>query len=243
MNRLMTRMSQLIRNRRDQVQAAPLLPALNREFISRHFVGGTGLEIGALHNPMPVSPGTIVRYVDRLPVDDLRRQYPELAALPLVPLDIIDNGETLATIADASQDFVIANHFLEHCEDPIGTVKTFHRVLRQNGVLYLAIPEKTSTFDRDRPVTSLGHLLHDHQHGPAASREAHFREWALLVDKRVDDLEAHVEQLLRKNYSIHFHVWDQQRWLEFVTLLQQMIGFRLELVCQHGIELITVLRK
>ncbi len=240
MNRLMTRVSRLLRSRHDQPTAPPVL---NREFISKYFLGGTGLEIGALHNPMPVAPGTQVRYVDRMPVEDLRRHYPELASLNLTPLDMIDNGETLITIADASQDFVIANHFLEHCEDPIGTVKTFHRVLRPNGVLYLAVPEKTSTFDRDRPVTSIEHLVTDHQQGPAASREGHFREWALLVDKRVDDLEAHVEALMRKNYSIHFHVWNQERWLEFVALLQQMLGFRLEMLCQHGIELITILRK
>lgn len=240
MNRLMTRVSRLLRNRHDQ---AASIPVLNREFISKYFLGGTGLEIGALHNPMPVTPGTKVRYVDRMPVEDLRRHYPELASLNLTPLDVIDNGETLSTIADASQDFVIANHFLEHCEDPIGTVKTFHRVLRPNGVLYLAVPEKTSTFDRDRPVTSIEHLVTDHQQGPAASRESHFREWALLVDKRVDDLETHVEALMRKNYSIHFHVWNQERWLEFVALLQQMFGFRLEMLCQHGIELITILRK
>lgn len=240
MNRLMTRVSRLLRSRHDQ---ATTQPVLNREFISKYFLGGTGLEIGALHNPMPVAPGTQVRYVDRMPVEELRRHYPELASLNLTPLDVIDNGETLSTITDASQDFVIANHFLEHCEDPIGTVKTFHRVLRPNGVLYLAVPEKTSTFDRDRPVTSIEHLLTDHQQGPAASREGHFREWALLVDKRVDDLEAHVEALMQKNYSIHFHVWNQERWLEFVALLQQMLGFRLEMLCQHGIELITILRK
>ena len=34
----------------------------------------------------------------------------------------MDDGERLATIADATQDFVIANHFLEHCQDPLGAL-------------------------------------------------------------------------------------------------------------------------
>ena len=38
---------------------------------------------------------------------------------PFVPVGCIDDGERLGKIADASQDFVIANHFLEHCQDPI----------------------------------------------------------------------------------------------------------------------------
>ncbi|HQR43922.1 MAG TPA: methyltransferase domain-containing protein [Gemmatales bacterium] len=240
MTRLLTRVSRLLRTRKDTPPAPALL---NRDFISSYFLGGMGLEIGALHNPLPVSPSVTVRYVDRLSVEELRTHYPELAELPLVPLDIVDNGETLKSVADASQDFVIANHFLEHCEDPIGAVETFHRVLRPNGVLYLAIPEKTQTFDRDRPVTSLAHLVQDHEQGPAQSRMAHFREWATLVDKRTDDAEQHVTSLLQRNYSIHFHVWDQPRWLEFVAYLQQLMHWRLELVCQHGIELITVLRK
>ena len=46
--------------------------------------------------------------MDRYSAEDLRRHYPELAALPLVDPDIIDNGETLESIADASQDFVIS---------------------------------------------------------------------------------------------------------------------------------------
>ena len=38
-----------------------------------------GIEIGALHHPLPVPPEARVRYVDRMPVSELRRQYPELA--------------------------------------------------------------------------------------------------------------------------------------------------------------------
>lgn len=240
MPRLLTRMSQLLRARRD-VPPAP--PILNREFLSPYFIQGNGLEIGALHNPLPVSPGVSVKYVDRLSVSDLRKHYPELAALPLVPLNIVENGETLASVSDASHDFVIANHFLEHTEDPIGAVKTYHRVLRSNGILYLAIPEKTQTFDRDRPVTPLCHLQQDHADGPAVSRLAHYREYAQLVDKRGHNVEAHAQDLLLRQYSIHFHVWDQPQWLEFISYLLRIMPWRLEVVCQYGIEIITVLRK
>ncbi len=69
------------------------------------YLRGHGIEIGALHRPHRVPGSANVKYVDRMTVPDLRRQYPELAAEKLLPVDIVDNGERLATIADRSQDF------------------------------------------------------------------------------------------------------------------------------------------
>jgi ubiquinone/menaquinone biosynthesis C-methylase UbiE len=40
-------------------------------------------------------------------------------------------------LADSSQDFVIANHLLEHLPDPIGALKEWYRVLRAGGTLFL----------------------------------------------------------------------------------------------------------
>ncbi len=237
--KLVTRMSRLLRTRHDRVSVA----ALDRSVLAQQYLAGAGLEIGALHHPLPVPAGVRVKYVDRMPEAELRRHYPELGRETFVPIDIVDNGETLAKVADASQDFVIANHFLEHCEDPISTLKTFFRVLKPRGVVYLAIPEKTCTFDRDRPVTPLEHFWVDHRNGPEHSRWAHYREWAELVDKKGDEAEAHARQLVSKSYSIHFHVWDQSSWLLFLHSMQQTLGFHIEVMLRHGIEVINVLRK
>jgi hypothetical protein len=89
-----------------------------RTRIANGYLSGEGIEIGALHNPLPMPRSARVRYVDRLPVSELRAHYPELEHEPLVQVDILDDGERLATIADSSLDFVVANHFLEHTQDP-----------------------------------------------------------------------------------------------------------------------------
>ena len=99
------------------------------------YLRGDGLEIGALHQPLPVPRSAHVKYVDRMSADDLRRQYDEISYLPFVETDIIDNGEELRTIADESQDFVVANHFIEHCQNPVKTLKNVIRVLKRGGVL------------------------------------------------------------------------------------------------------------
>lgn len=46
---------------------------------------GDGIETGALNAPLGVHWKAHVRYVDRLPVDEQRRQYPELANEALPP--------------------------------------------------------------------------------------------------------------------------------------------------------------
>jgi GT2 family glycosyltransferase/predicted SAM-dependent methyltransferase len=230
---------------------APPVPArptpLNRETIAQLYLHGHGIEIGALHYPLPVPATASVRYVDRMSVADLRRHYPELADQPLVEVDIIDDGERLSTVADASQDFVIANHFLEHCQDPIGALATMLRVLTVGGVVYLAVPDKRYTFDCHRPVTPLAHLLRDHADGPGWSRADHFAEWVRLVNQVRDETAASQQtaQLMAEDYSIHFHVWTQGEFLELLAAVKREIltDFDVELFLKHGHEMIFILRK
>jgi GT2 family glycosyltransferase/SAM-dependent methyltransferase len=215
-----------------------------RSAVAGLYLEGTGIEIGALHSPLPVNPTVTVRYVDRMCVADLRKHYPELDSLPLVEPDIIDNGEQLASIADATQDFVIASHFLEHCQDPIGAIKAMLRVVRPGGVVYLAVPDKRYTFDRKRPVTPLEHLTRDHEEGPAWSKERHFEEWATLAeDDNIGGRSA--QELMAFDYSIHFHVWTQAEFLELLAAMQTryLLPFEMETIVCNQIEVIAVLRR
>jgi ubiquinone/menaquinone biosynthesis C-methylase UbiE len=142
------------------------------------YLEGTGIESGALHNPMPVDRRrAMVRYVDRLPLEEQRRHYPSLPTTLVVP-DIIGDADRLTPLADASQDFVIANHLLEHLPDPIGALKEWYRVLRPGGILFLAPPDKRLTFDKNRPRTTLAHLVADHRDPGEGSRFRHYEEYA-----------------------------------------------------------------
>ncbi len=216
-----------------------------RSEIARQYLHGAGIEIGALHQPLTVPPSAHVRYVDRMDVENLRKQYPELAKHPLVQVDIVDDGERLGTVEDASQDFVIANHFLEHCQDPIGTIKRFFAVLKPGGILYAALPDKRYTFDKNRAVTTLQHLWEDHEKGPERSRLFHFEDYVVGVHAPTDEWEKErlMGEYLAKDYSIHFHVWTQTEMIELMLDLQRKLGFEIELVQKEGIEVIFVLRK
>lgn len=219
--------------------------ALRRQ-IAWHYLSGNGIEVGALHSPLEVPPYATVRYVDRMSVKALRKHYPELAEYELVEVNIIDNGETLLSVADSSFDFVIANHMIEHCQDPIGTIEHHLRVLKSNGILYMAVPDKRYTFDRDRPVTSLEHLIRDYTQGTEWSKLSHFEEWVRLVNKVPEEQVApSVQRLTQMNYSIHFHVWTQVEFLELLLYCRRQLSFNfeIELLQKNGIEFIAILRK
>jgi SAM-dependent methyltransferase len=216
-----------------------------RGSVAAMFLRGEGIEIGALHQPLKMPEGAAVKYVDRMTATDLRLQYAELAALPLVDVDIIDDGETLKTLPDAGQDFVVANHFLEHCQDPIRTIVNLFRVLKPGGVLLMAVPDKRWTFDSERPCTTVEHLLRDYQDGPAWSKRGHFEEWSRLVNHSTGEaaVEQEVRHLINLDYSIHFHVWGEAELQEFIGVLRRFLNFELEIFLRNGLESVFVLRK
>ena len=215
-----------------------------RAIVAARYVHGRGIEVGALHSPLAVPPTASVLYVDRLRPADLRRHYPELDGMPLSRLDLVDDGERLSAIRDASVDFVIASHFLEHAEDPIGSLAAMLRVVRPGGVVYLAIPDKRYTFDRKRPVTPFAHLVEDHERGPEVSRRGHYEEWtALAEDENIRGRSA--DELLALGYSIHFHVWTQDEMLELLLGAKRRydLPFELEFATANGLEVVFVLRR
>lgn len=219
------------------------------------WLSGKGIELGALHQPLAVPAGVQVEYVDRLSVADLRRQYPELAALELVPVTHIGSAENLADIADSSVDFVVACHVLEHIEDPTRALREIHRVLRDGGIFFCALPEPRVTFDRERQATTVDHLVRDHANGSTSRRE-HFIDWVENVERHQPwweterpDPDERVELLLEMDYSIHFHVWRPDTFLDYLSAVRRDQGIVFELLdfagCQPNVddEFIFILRK
>lgn len=217
-----------------------------RRTMAAIYLKGDGIEIGALNAPLAVPSDARVTYVDHLPLEQLRRHYPELADKELVTVDVVDDGERLMHFAAVSQDFIIANHFLEHTQDPIGTLARHLELLKPGGILFLAVPNRRYTFDRDRPATSWEHLRRDHLDGPAWSYEDHLREFAELVDQKTGpDLEARVHELRTTRYSIHYHVWDDDEFRDILDRAESEfeLPFSVEYCENLEGEILTILRK
>lgn len=223
-----------------------------RSMIFEKYFQGTGVEIGALHNPLRVSNKVRVKYVDRLNKSDLYAHYPELKDFNLVDVDIVDDGEKLTTLADSSLDFIIANHMIEHCRNPIGTLINFQKKLKPSGLIYLAIPDCRFTFDIGRPHTDLDHLLADFKDDGISSERSHYDEWVRICEKNIgykheseDAIQMRIQDLMDMQYSIHYHVWTSE---EFVTQVKDLtergiVNLKIIDAVSVGEEMIIVLQK
>lgn len=213
------------------------------------YLRGNGIEVGALHNPLPLPSAARVQYVDRVCKSVLREHYPEIPEHQIVEVDIVDNGEALGSIPNSSLDFIIANHFIEHCEDPISTVIHFFSKLRPDGVVYMAVPDKRFTFDRQRECTTLDHLRNDFLDGGLNSRKTHYWEFAryclLGNDAREGDVSEVAARMMATSYSVHFHVWTRVGFLEFLQFLKKQYLPELAILEaeQNRKEMIFVLQK
>jgi SAM-dependent methyltransferase len=209
------------------------------------YVRGAGIEIGALDRPLPLPRRARVTYVDRLWVPGLRQAHLELAERKLAEVKIVDDIERLERIPDSSQDFVIANRVLEHCEDTLGALRNYHRVLKTGGIAYLASCDCRSTFNRARVPTPLPHVILDHEQGPEWSRALHWEEHTRLVNgvHECDQVAEQVGHLIRLGYDLHYHVWTEKELLELVAYACRRFSFRLECFRATKDDIIAILRK
>lgn len=106
---------------------------------------------------------TVTRFVDSLDVVELgcgfRKTVPESIGIDRVPkgepIPHVPGGVSVADlVADVSgplplkplsHEIVIARHILEHCLDPVSTLKEWNKVLKVGGKLIIAVPDQGKT--------------------------------------------------------------------------------------------------
>lgn len=238
------------------------LEATRRHLALRHLpAGGQGLEIGALHCPLPLPPSARARYVDRHTAEALRRLRADAGA-DIVDTDILADGFALACIAEASQDFVVANHVLEHAADALGTLEHWLRVLRPGGVLFVAVPIGARCFDRGRAVTTPQHFLDDRRLTAAGDRAAMRKRNRAHVEEHLDVAvpalarergeawmplqgearEREITRLLGADASqVHHHVFTTESFAALLGLLGP--AARIERIARSSIEIVGIVRK
>jgi SAM-dependent methyltransferase len=138
----------------------------------RYLDGLTGIEIGgAAHNAFHLD--TI--NVDRTDSMDTvyKREELELAGKAMA-VDVVAPGDDLP-FEDGAFDFVLASHVIEHMPDPIEALLEWVRVARR--YVFLIVPHRDRTFDRDRPLTPVDELIDRHRRGFASQEDRHWSVW------------------------------------------------------------------
>ena len=70
---------------------------------------------------------------------------------------------------------MLASHVIEHVPDPIAALLEWIRVARR--YVFLVVPHRDRTFDRDRPITPLEELVERHRTGFASDEDRHWTVW------------------------------------------------------------------
>lgn len=221
------------------VTDAILLPSLStRKRLAFKYLRGKGLEIGALQHPLQTPPGVTVRYVDQVTREENIGRYPHIPPSRIVQTDLLADGFSLAAVPSGSQDFIIANHILEHAPNPVQTVMNWNRVIKYGGVLFMTIPDGTRNFDAGRTVTPLDHITEDYElvrsgaHSQFALRNReHYREFVEISIPNLNRIrrrrpmtrerqQDYMDKLAaEQSTDAHFHVFSRASLSRFCRLL------------------------
>jgi SAM-dependent methyltransferase len=125
---------------------------------------GSGLEVGPSYNPLlPKAAGYRVETADYLDAAGLRAKYAganvNLNAIEEVDHVIGDSGLAASIGKQGCYDYIVASHVIEHTPDLIGFLRECESLLRPEGVLVLAVPDKRCCFDIFQSLTSLGAVV------------------------------------------------------------------------------------
>lgn len=135
----------------------------------------------------------------------------------------------LAAIQSETYDFVLSSHTVEHIANPFRAISEWLRVLRDNGVLLLVFPHKDGTFDHNRPITSLNHLIEDFEKNVKEDDLTHLPEILKLHDLNLDYAAGNFELLRErsmnnyKNRCLHHHVFNTELVIEIFNYFNLQI--------------------
>jgi glycosyltransferase involved in cell wall biosynthesis/2-polyprenyl-3-methyl-5-hydroxy-6-metoxy-1,4-benzoquinol methylase len=131
------------------------------------------LEVGPSYSPVaPRADGwrtTIVDHASRAELVEKYRLVPDVWVERIEDVDCIWSDGSLADAVPAALhgtfDVVIASHVIEHTPDPVAFLRAMETLLRDDGIVVLAVPDKRFCFDYFRPLATTAHLLEAHESG------------------------------------------------------------------------------
>lgn len=125
---------------------------------------GYGVEIGPSHNPVaPKKAGYLVHVIDHMSRQELMEKYKDTKVKleNVEEVDYVWRGEPYDVLTGKSKfyDWIIASHVIEHTPDFIGFLNNCDSILKDDGVISLAIPDVRYTFDYFRPITGISRII------------------------------------------------------------------------------------
>lgn len=143
----------------------------------------------------------------------------------------------LSSFIHDKYEFVISSHCIEHCANPIKVLFEIKKILVEKGQLLIIVPNKEFTFDHNREVTNLEHLVDDFNRNTLEDDLTHLDEILsdhdLELDKPAGSFENFKSRSLMnlENRCLHQHVFD----LPLLIAIFQYTGFQVLFSRTEGI--------
>ena len=162
-------------------------------------------------------------------------------------IQYVNEGSDLSTIPSEYFDIILSCHSLEHIANPIKALKEWKRVLKSNGYILLILPAHKYTFDHQRPITKIKHLIEDYERNVDENDLSCMDEVLKLHDLSRDPLGPDTVEQLKdrslKNYEnrcLHHHVFD----FDLVKMMAEYVSMRvLSTEFARPFHLISILQK
>jgi predicted SAM-dependent methyltransferase len=227
---------------------------MNRnEIILRHVKkDGEGIEIGPSHNPVaPKKNGYRVHILDHLSREDLIEKYRDHGVNldNIEEVDFVWHGEPFLELTQKSKhyDWIIASHVIEHTPDLIAFLNDCASILKDDGILTLAIPDKRYCFDHFRPVTGISKIIDSHFQKAKIHSPGNVAEYFLNVtskagkiawDEKTSGEYKFLHDLNNAQFGIDV-VKNQQAYLDIHAWCFVPHSFRLLIEDLHSLKLIS----
>ena len=135
----------------------------------------------------------------------------------------------LKDIPDTTYDVYLSSNNLEHIANPIRALTEAYRVVKNGGLILIAVPRKENTFDHLRDVTSFSHLLDDYLNKVDEYDLSHLSEILdnhdFLLDPECGGREKFLDRS-QKNYinrCLHHHVFS----MDTLKTVFEYLGFKI----------------
>lgn len=129
-------------------------------------------------------------------------------------------------------DFIVTSHVIEHIANPIKAIKMWsNELLNNNGYVLSIIPDYRFCFDRNRPLTSIDHIIQDFENNVLENDITHIDEQKKLHDWTYGGHKNFYElcDINEKTRVVHHHTFTP----ETVETLFNKIGLKTIITFKH----------
>lgn len=187
-----------------------------RNFVKDNLKGNI-LEIGALHNPLAVDNHcTSVTYVDIYPTSRLKEIHKDnknFSIDDIVEVDVIARGDKLEFPEDTF-DAVVSCHAFEHLCNPLRALFQWIKITKNGGHIYMIVPDMRFTFDKNRELTSVAHLVNDYIHDIDEVELSHYQSVCNHIESHKPE---QAEGMFKAQSNTHVHTFTEDSLKELLA--------------------------